>query len=252
MRSLRLCISIVSIAITDSHRLCISLLASEPGLPEVFFECGNASSGGSACLSFGLSIGGNGAFGMKKCVTWGRVRGFLFSLFGFSLLIVRVFSLLIVRVFPFLTMGRGFHSPSDRVFTPHRSGFHLSSIILVTPPKANPSSHLLLNAFSQTHPNEDTSQRTESMLHSSTHSIEQSASNNEIAKDDRPNRALPRLSTPNCPRFPSFPVSTIGERKKRLSTHTMDPGRSPCPYRLIDDTGGAFMIGTGDECADYA
>lgn len=23
----------------------------------------------------------------------------------------------------------------------------------------------------------------------------------------------------------------------------MDPGRSPCPYRLIDDTGGAFMIG---------
>lgn len=24
----------------------------------------------------------------------------------------------------------------------------------------------------------------------------------------------------------------------------MDPGRSPCPYRLIDDTGGAFMIGT--------
>lgn len=90
------------------------------------------------------------------------------------------------------------------------------------------------------------------MLHSSTHSIEQSASNNVIAKDDRPNRVIPRLSTPNCPRFPSFPVSTIGERKKRLSTHTMDPGRSPCPYRLIDDTGGAFMIGTGDECADYA
>ena len=24
----------------------------------------------------------------------------------------------------------------------------------------------------------------------------------------------------------------------------MDPGRSPCPYRLLDDTGGAFMIGT--------
>ena len=24
----------------------------------------------------------------------------------------------------------------------------------------------------------------------------------------------------------------------------MDPGRSPCPYRLVDDTGGAFMIGT--------
>ena len=23
----------------------------------------------------------------------------------------------------------------------------------------------------------------------------------------------------------------------------MDPGRSPCPYRLIDDTGGAFLIG---------
>ncbi|KAK8792691.1 mitochondrial import inner membrane translocase subunit TIM17 [Blastocystis sp. subtype 4] len=23
----------------------------------------------------------------------------------------------------------------------------------------------------------------------------------------------------------------------------MDPGRSPCPYRLVDDTGGAFMIG---------
>ena len=23
----------------------------------------------------------------------------------------------------------------------------------------------------------------------------------------------------------------------------MDPGRSPCPYRLINDTGGAFMIG---------
>lgn len=182
----------------------------------------------------------------------GGVRGFLFSLFGFSLLIVRVFSLLIVRVFPFLTMGRGFHSPSDRVFTPHRSGFHPSPIILVTPPKANPSSHLLLNSFSQTHPNEDTSQRTESMLHSSTHSIEQSASNNEIAKDDLPNHVIPRLSTPNCPRFPSFPVSTIGERKKRLSTHTMDPGRSPCPYRLIDDTGGAFMIGTGDECADYA
>ena len=171
MRSLRLCISIVSIAITDSHRLCISLLASEPGLPEVFFECGNASSGGSACLSFGLSIGGNGAFGMKKCVTWGefgvlssRCSGFLVSLFGFSPLIV--------RVFPFLTMGRGFHSPSDRGFLFIRSGFHPSSIILVTPPKANPSSHLLLNSFSQTHPNEGTSQRTQSMLHRSTHSVE--------------------------------------------------------------------------------
>ena len=172
MRSLRLCISIVSIAITDSHRLCISLLASEPGLPEVFFECGNASSGGNACLSFGLSIGGNGAFGMKKCVTWGefgvfssRCSGFLFLSFGYFL---------------FLSFGYFHSSRWVGVFTPHqigfslpiRSGFHPSPIILVTPPKANPSSHLLLNSFSQTHPNEGTSQRTQSMLHRSTHSVE--------------------------------------------------------------------------------
>ena len=45
-----------------------------------------------------------------------------------------------------------------------------------------------------------------------------------------------------------FPVSTIAKGKKRLSTHTMDPGRSPCPYRLIDDTGGAFMIGKRQIC----
>ena len=119
---------------------------------------------------------------MKKCVTWGefgvfssRCSGFLFLSFGYFL---------------FLSFGYFHSSRWVGVFTPHqigfslpiRSGFHPSSIAVVTPPKANPSSHLLLNAFSQTHPNEDTSQRTESMLHSSTHSIKQSASSNEIAK----------------------------------------------------------------------
>lgn len=153
-----------------------------------------------------------------------RRSGFLFSSFGVS-----------------LPIRSGFHSPSIGVLPPQKHRHH--HISSSTPSRKRRHS---------TRPNGDASQRTQSMLHSSTHSVEWSASSNEIATDDRPNRAIPRLFTPNCPRFPSFPVSTIGERKKRLSTHTMDPGRSPCPYRLIDDTGGAFMIGTGDECVDYA
>ena len=40
-----------------------------------------------------------------------------------------------------------------------------------------------------------------------------------------------------------FSVSPFLWLKFDSTKEDMDPGRSPCPYRLIDDTGGAFLIG---------
>ena len=37
-------------------------------------------------------------------------------------------------------------------------------------------------------------------------------------------------------------IPRLTTEEKPISS-VMDPGRSPCPYRLVDDTGGAFMIG---------